>query len=108
MSASVPITVIKGAGSEFIPLPDGANATLADFHSTPTKTTDSPTQITSGFYKINAGPDRPFTYNFEESKYVLSGQVDVFDEATGIQHRLVAGDFAFFYIGSKVKVRCHE
>lgn len=29
------------------------------------------------------------------------------DEATGITHHLVPGDFAFFYVGSKVKV-CHE
>ena len=27
------------------------------------------------------------------------------DEATGITHHLVPGDFAFFHVGSKVKVR---
>lgn len=72
----VPLTVIKGAGFEHIPLPNGVNATTADFHSIRTKT-DSPAHITSGFYKIEAGPARPAQYNFEESKYVLSGQVDV-------------------------------
>jgi hypothetical protein len=29
------------------------------------------------------------------------------DEATGITHHLVQGDFAFFHVGSKVKV-CHD
>ena len=73
----VPLTIIKGAGHEFIPLPQGQNATTADFHSVRTKTTESPAHITSGFYKIEAGPQRPAHYNFEETKYVLSGQIDV-------------------------------
>lgn len=42
-----------------------------------TKTTDSPTYFTSGFYKITAGPARPANYTFEETKYVLSGQIDI-------------------------------
>ncbi|KAH6983147.1 hypothetical protein BKA56DRAFT_583107 [Ilyonectria sp. MPI-CAGE-AT-0026] len=99
----VPLTIIKGAGQEFIPLPNGENATTADFHSIRTKTADSPSHLTSGFYKITAGPQRPASYTFEETKYVLSGQIDVLDEATGITHHLVPGDFAFFYVGSKVK-----
>jgi hypothetical protein len=72
----VPLTVIKGAGHEFIPLPQGENAITADFHSIRTKT-ESPAHITSGFYKIEAGPERPAHYNFEETKYVLKGQIDV-------------------------------
>lgn len=117
----VPLTVIKGAGHEFIPLPEGLNATVADFHTyvkfthhdhntkthslhrIRTQTTDSPSHLTSGFYKIEAGPARPAQYNFEETKYVLNGQIDVLDEATGITHHLVAGDFAFFHVGSKVQ-----
>ncbi|RAK78816.1 uncharacterized protein BO72DRAFT_446601 [Aspergillus fijiensis CBS 313.89] len=99
----VPLTVIKGAGHEFIPLPAGQNATTADFHSIRTQTTDSPSYFTSGFYKIEAGPHRPAHYAFEETKYVLSGQIDVLDEATGITHHLVPGDFAFFHVGSKVQ-----
>jgi hypothetical protein len=72
----VPLTVIKGAGHEFIPLPQGENATTADFHSIRTKT-ESPAHFTSGFYKIEAGPARPAHYSFEETKYVLNGQIDV-------------------------------
>ncbi|KAF2011893.1 hypothetical protein BU24DRAFT_396527 [Aaosphaeria arxii CBS 175.79] len=99
----VPLTVVKGAGSEHIPLPNGENATVADFHSIRTQTKDSPSYFTSGFYKIVAGPSRPAHYNFEETKYILSGQIDILDEATGIQHHLVPGDFAFFHVGSKVQ-----
>ncbi|KAJ5257013.1 hypothetical protein N7478_013117 [Penicillium angulare] len=98
----VPLTIIKGAGHEFIPLPNGENATTADFHSIRTKT-ESPAHFTSGFYKIEAGPQRPAHYTFEETKYVLNGQIDILDEATGITHHLVPGDFAFFHVGSKVK-----
>ncbi|KAL2810569.1 hypothetical protein BJX63DRAFT_434215 [Aspergillus granulosus] len=88
---------------EFIQLPEGENAITADFHSTRTKTESSPVHITSGFYKIEAGWQRPADYTYEETKYVLAGQIDVLDEATGITHHLVPGDFAFFYVGSKVK-----
>ncbi|KAJ5600894.1 hypothetical protein N7450_001961 [Penicillium hetheringtonii] len=99
----VPLTVIKGAGHEFIPLPNGENATVADFHSIRTNTTESPSYFTSGFYKIEAGPARPAHYTFEETKYVLNGQIDILDEATGITHHLTPGDFAFFHVGSKVQ-----
>jgi len=84
-----PLTVIKGAGHEFIPLPQGENATVADFHTIRTQTKDTPAYFTSGFYKIEAGPSRPAYYNFEETKYILSGQIDILDVATGIQHHLV-------------------
>jgi hypothetical protein len=121
---NVPLTIIKGAGNEFIPIPQGESAIVADFHSyvsytivfchtfwlrsqpysiplttnsIRTKTTDSPAYLTSGFYKIQAGPQRDIPqYTYEETKYVLSGQIDVLDEATGITHHLVAGD-----VGSK-------
>lgn len=77
MSTKVtPLTVIKGAGHESIPIPQGATATLADFHTTQTKT-NSPAHITSGFYRIIAGPARSAAYDYEESKYVLSGQINV-------------------------------
>jgi uncharacterized cupin superfamily protein len=128
---NVPLTIIKGAGHEFIPIPQGESAIVADFHSYVTRffifsrtylvippacfiqltsrsirtqTTDSPAYLTSGFYKIQAGPTRDIPqYTYEETKYVLSGQIDVLDEATGITHHLVAGDFAFFHVGSKAK-----
>jgi hypothetical protein len=77
VSGLVPLTVIKGAGSEFIPLPAGQNATVADFHSIRTDTKDTPSYFTSGFYKIEAGPSRPAHYDFEETKYILQGQIDI-------------------------------
>ncbi|CAD0081438.1 unnamed protein product, partial [Aureobasidium vineae] len=98
----VPLTIIKGASHEHIPFPSGENATVADFHSIRTSTTDSPSYLTSGFYRIESGKSYPSHYAYEETKYVISGQIDVLDEATGVTHHLVAGDFAFFYVGSKV------
>ncbi|KAH4063938.1 hypothetical protein HBH70_102060 [Parastagonospora nodorum] len=100
----VPLTVIKGAGQEFIPIPEGESAIVADFHSIRTNTKDSPSYLTSGFYRIQPGPTRNIpTYDYEETKYVLNGQIDVLDEATGVTHHLVAGDFAFFHVGSKAQ-----
>ncbi|KAF2451732.1 hypothetical protein P171DRAFT_478758 [Karstenula rhodostoma CBS 690.94] len=101
---AVPLTVIKGAGNEYIPIPEGESATLADFHSTRTQTKDNPSYLTSGFYRIQAGAARNAgPYAYEETKYVLTGQIDVLDEATGVTHHLVPGDFAFFHVGAKVQ-----
>ena len=99
----VPLTIIKGAASEHIPFPAGENATVADFHSIRTQTTDSPSYLTSGFYKIERGAAYPLHYACEETKYVISGQIDVLDEATGVTHHLVPGDFAFFHVHSSVQ-----
>lgn len=73
----VPLTIIKGLGAQHIPLPGGENATVADFHSIRTATSAAPSWFTSGFYKIEKGPARPAKYEFEESKFVLSGEVDI-------------------------------
>ncbi|RSM06000.1 hypothetical protein CDV31_009334 [Fusarium ambrosium] len=98
MSANlVPLTIVKGAGHEFIPLPQGENATTADFHSIRTKTTDSPTHLTSGFYKIVAGKADLLIILLRRQS------TSSVDEATGITHHLVPGDFAFFHVGSKVQ-----
>jgi uncharacterized cupin superfamily protein len=95
----VPLTIIKGAGAQHIPIPSGESAIVADFHSIQTKTTDTPTYLTSGFYRIIPGPTRDIpTYPYEETKYVLNGQIDVLDEATGVTHHLVQGDWAFFHV----------
>lgn len=81
MSTSlVPLTVYKGAGYEHIPFntssPTPTHIT-ADFHSIRTKT-EAPAYVTSGFYKVEAGPTLSAHYGFEEAKYVLSGQIDVY------------------------------
>ena len=76
----VPLTVYKGAGHEHIPFntssPTPTHIT-ADFHSIRTKT-EAPAYVTSGFYKVEAGPTLSAHYGFEEAKYVLSGQIDVY------------------------------
>ncbi|KAJ0142395.1 Uncharacterized protein HZ326_14798 [Fusarium oxysporum f. sp. albedinis] len=99
----VPLTIIKGAGHEHIPIPDGECAIIADFHSIQSQRNDSAHYLTTGFYKVVPGPTRYGSYDYEETKYVLSGQIDVTDEATGITHHLVAGDWAFFHVGSKAQ-----
>jgi hypothetical protein len=73
----VPLTVYKGAGHEHIPFVAGSPHITADFHSIRTKT-DAPAYVTSGFYKVEAGPKLSAHYAFEEAKYVLSGQIDVY------------------------------
>jgi hypothetical protein len=86
--SAVPLTVIKGAGHEHIPIPAGESAIVADFHSIQTQTKDNPTYLTSGFYRIQPGPTRDIpAYTYEETKYVLQGQIDVLDEATGVTHQ---------------------
>jgi len=72
----VPLTVYKGAGHEHIPFAAGSPHITADFHSIRTKT-EAPAYVTSGFYKVEAGPKLSAHYAFEEAKYVLSGQIDV-------------------------------
>ncbi|KAF4981123.1 hypothetical protein FDECE_17745 [Fusarium decemcellulare] len=99
----VPLTVIKGAGHEHIPIPEGDCAIIADFHSIKSQRTDSTPYLTTGFYRVVPGPTRYGSYDYEETKYVLKGQIDVTDEATGITHHLVAGDWAFFHVGSKAQ-----
>ncbi|KAM0189085.1 hypothetical protein ACHAPA_012229 [Fusarium lateritium] len=99
----IPLTIIKGAGHEHIPIPEGDCAIIADFHTIQTKTKASPAYLTTGFYRVVPGPTRYGEYDYEETKYVLRGQIDVTDEATGITHHLVAGDWAFFHVGSKAQ-----
>jgi hypothetical protein len=76
-SSLVPLTVYKGAGHEHIPFNAGNPHITADFHSIRTKT-EAPAYVTSGFYKVEAGPTLSAHYAFEEAKYVLSGQIDVY------------------------------
>jgi hypothetical protein len=118
----VPLTIIKGAGHEHIPIPEGDCAIVADFHSIKSQRADSTPYLTTGFYRVVPGPTRYGSYDYEETKYVLRGQIDVTvralvsevlvidktnniqDEATGITHHLVTGDWAFFHVGSKAQV----
>ncbi|KAF4968444.1 hypothetical protein FSARC_4138 [Fusarium sarcochroum] len=99
----VPLTIIKGAGHEHIAIPEGECAVIADFHSVQSKSATSTPHFTTGFYRVVPGPTRYGDYDYEETKYVLKGQIDVTDEATGITHHLVPGDWAFFHVGSKAQ-----
>lgn len=77
-SALVPLTVYKGAGHEHVPFAaNGSPHITADFHSIRAQTESSPAYVTSGFYKVEAGPKLSAHYTFQEAKYVLSGQIDI-------------------------------
>ncbi|CAG8891785.1 unnamed protein product [Penicillium egyptiacum] len=102
-STIVPLTIIKGAGHEHIPIPEGECAIIADFHSIKSQSSHSTPYLTTGFYRVVPGPTRYGEYDYEETKYVLKGQIDITDEATGKTHHLVAGDWAFFHVGSKAQ-----
>ncbi|KOS37010.1 hypothetical protein ACN38_g12219 [Penicillium nordicum] len=99
----VPLTIIKGAGHEHIPIPEGDCAIIADFHSIKSQSSHSTPYLTTGLYRVVPGPTRYGAYDYEETKYVLKGQIDITDEATGKTHHLVAGDWAFFHVGSKAQ-----
>lgn len=77
VSKIVPLTIIKGAGHEHIPIPEGECAVIADFHTIQSKSKASPAYLTTGFYRVVPGPTRYGDYDYEETKYVLRGQIDV-------------------------------
>jgi uncharacterized cupin superfamily protein len=85
VSKIVPLTIIKGAGHEHIPIPEGETAIIADFHTIQTQTKASPAYLTTGFYRVVPGPTRYGDYDYEETKYVLRGQIDVTVSSDGFQ-----------------------
>jgi ethanolamine utilization protein EutQ (cupin superfamily) len=58
--------------------------------------------ITAGFFRMGRGAPLPYTYEFDEYKIVLEGEMDV-TEDNGTVHRLKAGDIIAFSAGDKVK-----
>jgi hypothetical protein len=85
VSKIVPLTIIKGAGHEHIPIPEGETAIIADFHTIQTQTKASPAYLTTGFYRVVPGPTRYGDYDYEETKYVLRGQIDVTVSSVGFR-----------------------
>ena len=73
----VPLTIIKGAGHEHIPIPEGDCAIIADFHSVKSQSSHPTPYLTTGFYRVVPGPTRYGVYDYEETKYVLKGQIDI-------------------------------
>ena len=73
----VPLTIIKGAGHEHIPIPEGECAIIADFHSIKSQSSHSIPYLTTGFYRVVPGRTRYGEYDYEETKYVLKGQIDI-------------------------------
>jgi ethanolamine utilization protein EutQ (cupin superfamily) len=58
--------------------------------------------ITAGLFRMGRGPALPYTYEFDEYKIVLEGEMDV-TEDNGTVHQLKAGDLISFSAGDKVK-----
>ena len=73
----VPLTIIKGAGHELIPIPEGECAIIADFHSIKSPSSHSTPYLTTGLYRVVPGPTRYGAYDYEETKFVLKGQIDI-------------------------------
>lgn len=58
--------------------------------------------ITAGLFRMGRGKALPYTYEFDEYKMVLEGEMTVTD-ADGTIYELRAGDLIFFSKGSVVK-----
>ena len=85
----VPLTIIKGAGHEHIPIPEGECAIIADFHSIKSQSSHSTPYLTTGFYRVVPGPTRYGEYDYEETKYVLKGQIDITVRSQSISKSLL-------------------
>lgn len=63
---------------------------------------DPQAPITAGLFRMGQGEAMPYTYEFDEFKLVLEGEMTVTEEA-GKVHELKAGDLIQFSAGAKVK-----
>lgn len=57
--------------------------------------------ITAGLFRMGQGQAMPYTYEFDEFKLILEGEM-VVTEDTGKVHELKAGDLIQFSAGTKV------
>lgn len=63
--------------------------------------------ITSGLFRMGRGTPLPFTYEYDEYKFLLEGEMTI-TEDNGTVHELKAGDLIFFPSGAKVKFSSHS
>jgi uncharacterized cupin superfamily protein len=63
--------------------------------------------ITAGLFRMGHGQAMPYTYEFDEFKLVLEGEMTVTEE-TGKVYELKAGDLIQFAAGAKVKFSSHS
>jgi len=57
--------------------------------------------LTFGVFRMNSGEGFPFTYEFDEFKLVLEGEITVTDDK-GVANKFKAGDVMQFRKGAKV------
>ncbi|MFC5521670.1 cupin domain-containing protein [Polaromonas jejuensis] len=64
--------------------------------------------ITAGLFRIGKGQSMPYSYDFDEFKLVLEGEITVKDQANGQVYELKAGDVIQFPAGTKVSYSSHS
>jgi ethanolamine utilization protein EutQ (cupin superfamily) len=72
-----------------------------------TNPSTSPTPISSGFYRLEAGTPLDYTYSYDEMKIVLEGHFYIKDE-TGTEVKGEKGDVFHFAKGSRIIFRTDE
>lgn len=63
--------------------------------------------MTSGLFRMGRGEALPYTYEFDEYKIVLEGEMTVTEE-NGTVHELKTGDVIYFPNGTKVRFSSHS
>jgi ethanolamine utilization protein EutQ (cupin superfamily) len=63
--------------------------------------------ITAGLFRMGKGQAMPYTYDFDEFKLVLEGEMTVTEESGNV-YELKAGDLIQFSAGAKVKFSSHS
>ncbi|KAJ8098886.1 RmlC-like cupin domain-containing protein [Lipomyces tetrasporus] len=94
----MPMIFKKGASSEKPPHIANNNAFLGDCF---TSETDPEHQITSGFYRQEAGTPLVYTYTYDEMKVILEGNFTMKDE-TGYEVTAGPGDTFYFKKGCTI------
>ena len=76
---------------------DGVNAYLDDVVSS----NDPSAPITCGFFRMEKGNPLEYTYSYDETKIIISGEMDISEENGETVHA-TAGDVVFFAKGAKI------
>lgn len=63
--------------------------------------------ITAGLFRMGQGQAMPYTYEFDEFKLVLEGEMTVTEESGNV-YELKAGDLIQFSAGAKVNFSSHS
>ncbi|KAI9737884.1 MAG: hypothetical protein M1834_009254 [Cirrosporium novae-zelandiae] len=100
MAAPVAFNYYEQAQKNFKPpcIANG-NAFLGDVYSS--DKVDSKAPVTCGFYRQESGTPLVYTYDYDEMKVILEGEIDIQDE-TGQKVHATPGDVFWFPKGAKI------